>query len=162
MPESAPVQAPPPDLALLDPVIARHRGGGQAALLPALQETQAVYGYLPREALTALSDRLRIPLSRLYGVITFYSQFSLIPRGRHTIKCCQGTACHVRASKGVLAALREELGVEEGQTTPDLKFTLEAVRCLGACFFAPVIMVDNRYFSQMTPDRVRAVLKEFD
>ena len=149
------------DLNLLSPVLSRYKHQGESALLPALQETQEIYGYLPRPALEALSRALPVALSRIYGVVTFYSQFHLTPRGRNIIKCCQGTACHVKGGKGILAALKESLGVAEGETTPDLRFTLETVACLGCCFLAPALLVNSRYVGRMTPGRVDAVLKEF-
>ena len=149
------------DLGLLSPVLARFRDQGERALLPALQGTQEVYGYLPRPALEAVAQALPAPLSRIYGVVTFYSQFHLSPRGRNIIKCCQGTACHVKGGKAILAALKESLGIGEGETTPDLRFTLETVACLGCCFLAPAVLINSSYFGRMTPGRVEAVLREF-
>jgi NADH-quinone oxidoreductase subunit E len=149
------------DLGLLIPVLLRYQREGESALLPALQETQGIYGYLPRAALEALSRALPIALSRIYGVTTFYSQFHLVPRGRNIVRCCQGTACHVKGGKRVLAALKESLGVEEGETTSDLRFTLETVACLGCCSLAPAVLINNRYFGRMTAGRVGSILKDF-
>jgi NADH:ubiquinone oxidoreductase subunit E len=152
---------PEPDLSLLAPVLDRHRKRGERALLPALQETQEVLGYLPRAALEQLAKTLPVALSRIYGVVTFYAQFHLLPRARHIIKCCQGTACHVKGGKDVLEALKDYLGIEEGQTTADYRFTLESVACLGCCFLAPALLINSRYFGRITPDRIDVVLEEF-
>ena len=131
-------------------------------LIPILQKIQEAYGYLPAEVLKEVSERTGIPTSRMYGVITFYSQFSLKPRGRHTIKCCRGTACHVRGGKAVLEAIMRELQVDEGETTADRRFTFEPVACLGTCFLAPVIMVDDHYFGLLTPESAVNTLKKFE
>lgn len=131
-------------------------------LIPILQKIQEAYGYLPADVLTEFSEQTGIPTSRMYGVITFYAQFSLKPRGRHTIKCCRGTACHVRGGKAVLEAIMKELNVEEGGTTADKRFTFEPVACLGTCFLAPVIMVDNQYFGLLTPESAVYILKKFE
>jgi len=126
-----------------------------------LQDIQDAFGYLPPNALDELSRRMRIPLSRIYGVVSFYAQFYTTPRGRHTIRCCRGTACHVRGAGRVIDAVGEVLGISDGQTTPDMKFYLETVACLGTCFLAPVMMIDEQYFGSLTPQRVRAVLRDF-
>ena len=131
-------------------------------LIPILQKIQGAYSYLPAEVLKEVSERTGIPTSRMYGVITFYAQFSLKPRGRHTIKCCRGTACHVRGGKAVLDAIMRELHVGEGETTADRRFTFEPVACLGTCFLAPVIMVDSQYFGLLTPETAVSTLKLFE
>lgn len=130
-------------------------------LIPLLQALQAAYGYLPADVLAEVSARTGIPTSRMYGVITFYAQFSLTPRGRHTVRCCSGTACHVKGCKEVADAILEDLQVAEGGTTADRAFTFESVACLGTCFLAPVMMVDHEYFGLLTPTKARAVLKKF-
>ena len=130
-------------------------------LIPLLQRLQAAYGYLPPDVLTAVSERTGIPTSRMYGVITFYAQFSMTPRGRHTVRCCCGTACHVRGCTEVAEAILRDLGVEDGGTTTDQRFTFESVACLGTCFLAPVMMVDDQYFGLLTPAKARAVLATF-
>ena len=131
------------------------------SLIAILQEAQEVYGYLPEEVLIYISEQSKIPLSKIYGIVTFYAQFSLIPRGRNTIKICQGTACHVKGVKRVLTRLEEVLGIKAGQTSSDLKFTLETVRCLGTCFLAPVIMINHDYFGKLTPDKVGSILGQY-
>ncbi|MBN1459243.1 MAG: NADH-quinone oxidoreductase subunit NuoE [Armatimonadetes bacterium] len=133
----------------------------QTNLIGVLQEIQQKFGYLPRAALEAISRRSRIPLSRIYGVITFYAQFYTEPRGRHTILCCRGTACHVKGAPRVLDAIRQELGIEEGESTPDLMFYLETVACLGTCFLAPVMMIDSEYFGDLTPSKVTRILQSY-
>jgi len=150
---------PTVDLSRIDPVLSKY-GGMAGALIPVLQEVQAIYGYLPEIALKKVGETLHISLSRIYGVVTFYAQFYLTPRGQHVIKSCQGTACHVRGAKGALEALTRELKVEPGGTTENLKFTLETVACLGTCFLAPVIMIDEDYYGKLTPNRaINAVRK---
>jgi len=104
---------------------------------------------------------LKVPLSKIYGVVTFYAQFYLDPRGRHVIKSCQGTACHVRGAKGVLESLIRELKVKPGGTTADLNFSLETVACVGTCFLAPVIMIDKDYYGKLTPKRAADTLKKY-
>ena len=135
----------------------REAGG----LIPILQEVQGTYGYLPEEILTYVSERSKVPLSKIYGIVTFYAQFSLVPRGRNTIKICLGTACHVKGAKRVLAKLEEALGIKVGGTSSDSKFTLEIVRCLGTCFLAPVMMINRDYFGKLTPDKVGKILEQY-
>jgi NADH-quinone oxidoreductase subunit E len=148
------------DLSRVEEVLKR-RGKEEGALIPVLQEVQALFRYLPEEALEMIGRRLNVPLSRIYGVVTFYSQFYLTPRGKHVIKSCQGTACHVRGGQGALEALSRELKLKQGETTEDLNFTLETVACLGTCFLAPVIMVDNDYYGKLTPKRAVDALKKY-
>ncbi|MDR4496683.1 MAG: NAD(P)H-dependent oxidoreductase subunit E [Candidatus Scalindua sp.] len=102
-----------------------------------------------------------IPLTRIFGVVTFYSQFTLIPRGKHAIKVCSGTACHVKGADDVKRKLRDELEIKEGETTPDYQFTLETVACIGTCFLAPVMMVDERYFGKLTADKTSDIVREY-
>lgn len=130
-------------------------------LINLLQRVQEHFGYLPPAALREISRRTKIPISRIYGVVTFYAQFYTEPRGRHTIRCCRGTACHVKGARRVLEAVKQELGIEEGETTPDLMFYLETVACLGTCFLAPAMMIDNQYFGKLTPQRVRSILRSY-
>ena len=130
-------------------------------MIPILQEAQAIYGYLPEEVLKAISETLKIPMSRIYGVVTFYAQFYLNPRGRHTVRVCRGTACHVRGGKAVRKAVQQYLGIGENETTPDFKFTFETVACLGACALSPVLLVDKNYSGKLTPAKVEQVLKQY-
>jgi len=133
----------------------------ESNLIGLLQDVQDRFGFLPVAALRQISRRTRIRLSRIYGVVTFYAQFHTEPRGRHTIRACRGTACHVRGAGQVLDAIQRTLGIGEGQSTPDLTFYLETVACLGTCFLAPVMMIDEQYFGKLTPRRVEAVLKHY-
>ena len=128
-------------------------------VIPLLQRLQDAYGYVPRDVVLEVCERTGIPPSRVFGVATFYAQFRLEPRGRHLIRCCRGTACHVRGSKNIADALRRELGVEDGGTTADRRFTFEIVACLGTCFLAPVIMVNDEYYGQTTPVKVKKILE---
>jgi NADH-quinone oxidoreductase subunit E len=130
-------------------------------LIAVLQEVQERFGYLPATALREISRRTRIPLSRVYGVLSFYTQFYTEPHGRHTVRCCRGTACHVKGAGRVLDAVERGLGIGEGETTPDLMFYLETVACLGTCFLAPAMMIDNLYFGKLTPRRVQSILQSY-
>lgn len=137
----------------------RNKSGG---LVPILQKVQQDIGYLPEAALETISRELKIPPSEIYGVATFYAQFHLKPRGRHIIRVCRGTACHVRGSLKILNRVKEITGADENETTEDLRFTLEPVACLGACGLAPVIMVDSQTFGRLTPDMVQGILDKFE
>ena len=137
-----------------------HARPGSEGLIPILQEIQDSFGYLSSEVLMEVSDYTKIPASQIYGVATFYEQFHLKPRGRHIIKCCRGTACHVRKGAELIDAIKNELGVEEGQTTEDKKFTFETVACLGTCALAPVMMIDDKYYGKMNPSRIEKIIKE--
>lgn len=135
---------------------------GKGGLIPILQAVQNQMGYLPVEALETISRELKIPSSEIYGVATFYAQFHLSPRGRHVIRVCRGTACHVRGSLKILDSVKEITGVEEHQTTEDLRFTIEPVACIGACGLAPVITIDDQTFGRLTPDMVKGILDKFE
>jgi NADH-quinone oxidoreductase subunit E len=130
-------------------------------LIAVLQDVQERFNYLPRLALEEISDRTGIPLSRIYGVVSFYSQFYTEPHGLHTVRCCRGTACHVKGAPRVLDSVEGLLGIAEGESTEDLMFYLETVACLGTCFLAPVMMIDDEYYGQLTPDRVQKILKSY-
>jgi len=148
------------DSAKLEKILEMH-SGQKGSLIPILQEIQAAYGYLPEEALKMVSREIKIPLSRIYGVITFYAQFYLTPRGKHLIKVCQGTACHVKGASQVLDNLSRELKVNPGGTTEDLKFSLETVACVGTCFLAPVIMINKDYYGKLTPKKAMDAVKKY-
>ncbi len=157
-PAGAQEEIPPAEISsLLDALEVSPR----ANLIGVLQEVQERLGYLPPSALDQISRRMRIPLARIYGVVSFYAQFYTEPRGRHTIRACRGTACHVKGAARVLETLKRALSVEEGQTTEDLSFYLETVACLGTCFLAPAMMIDNQYFGKLTPQRVESILKSY-
>ncbi|CAK7039859.1 NADH-quinone oxidoreductase subunit NuoE [Tissierella carlieri] len=133
----------------------------QGALMPVLQEAQAKFGYLPVEVLEMISKGLNVPLSEIYGVATFYSQFSLIPKGEFKIGICLGTACYVKGSQELLNKVMEELGIESGQTTPDMKFSLTATRCIGACGLAPVLSVNDDVYGRLKPEDVKGILDKY-
>ena len=134
--------------------------GANGSLMSALEEIQAKYRYLPREAMILVSDRLGVPLSQVYSVATFYHAFSLEPRGKHTVSVCTGTACHVRGTVQVLDHLETKLNIAPGETTHDREFTLETVNCLGCCALGPVVVLDGEYEGQMTTKKVDKLIKQ--
>ena len=145
--------------------IIEKEAASEGALIDVLEKIQGRYRYLPPEALLLASAWLDIPLSRIYSVATFYNAFSLVPRGKHCISVCMGTACHVRGSPRILDRLKTQLGIEAGGTTKDRFFTLETVNCLGACALGPIIVTDGHYAGQMTlreADRLLKQLKRTD
>ncbi|RDV84334.1 NADH-quinone oxidoreductase subunit NuoE [Ammonifex thiophilus] len=146
--------------AILEEVVRSYRGRPEK-LIAALLALQRHYGYLPEPALRTLAQELGVPLSKVYGVATFYAQFRLKPRGRHTVCVCLGTACHVRGSEQIFHALKRELGVEPGDTTADGRFTLEVVSCVGACSMAPVVVVDEETHGRLDPEKALALLKKY-
>ncbi|QGG49087.1 NADH-quinone oxidoreductase subunit NuoE [Heliorestis convoluta] len=135
--------------------------GKKGALIALLQETQTLYGYLPEEVLPLIAKSQDIALVQVYGVTTFYSQFHVSPRGRHIIRICMGTACHVRGGDKIFAALQEELVIGDGETTEDGRFTLESVACIGACGLAPVITINEDTYGRLKPDQVTAILQQY-
>ncbi len=146
------------DLKPVSRVVSEYGNGQDSNLIAILQQTQDEYGYLPKQALKEVSRLMDVPLTRIFGIVTFYSQFTLIPRGRHAIKICTGTACHVKGVNDVKQKVKEQLNVVEGETTADYQFTLETVACIGTCFLAPVMMVDERYFGKLTTDTVTDIV----
>ena len=136
--------------------------GQKWPLIPLLQKVQEEFGYIPPEAIEPIAKALHLFPSEVQGVITFYSQFSLKPRGKYVIRVCKGTACHVRGGRSILKIAKRELGVEEGQTTDDYQYTLETVACLGACFLAPTMMVNKNYFGKLTPPKINSILKQYE
>jgi NADH-quinone oxidoreductase subunit E len=141
------------DLAPLDDILDKY-GGQKGALIPILQQAQEVYGYLPPEVLEEISRRTGVSLSRIYGVATFYAQFYLTKRGRHVIRVCDGTACHVRGAAKIVDALGNELHILPGHTTDDYRVTYEVVYCLGSCGLAPVAVVDEHVEGRLTPQQL--------
>ena len=135
--------------------------GDRAALIPLLQKLQAAYGYLPQDVIARLSERTGIFVSQIMGVITFYAQFRLEPVGKHVIKICFGTACHVIGAENIADAICRELSVSLGETTEDRMFTVESVACLGCCSLAPVITINDETFGRLTPDSARTVIRDF-
>lgn len=148
------------DLSLLDPIL-EHYAGQRGALIPVLQKAQETYGYLPREVLQAIAKRLGLSLSKVYGVATFYAQFYLEKRGRHVLKLCDGTACHVKGAPRLLQAVGEAFGIGPGQTSPDGELTVEIVYCMGSCALAPVAVLDGQVTGRMQADTLlRKVRKQ--
>jgi NADH:ubiquinone oxidoreductase subunit E len=147
-------------LAQLDDVLADH-AGMKGALIPVLQIAQAIFGYLPESALRKIAKALDKPYSEVAGVVGFYSFFTTVPRGKHLVRACLGTACYVRGGKQVLATLRDLLRIEVGETTPDRLFSLDVGRCFGACGLAPVIMVDDDVHQSVKPSRLARILDKY-
>jgi NADH-quinone oxidoreductase subunit E len=141
-------------------ILARYRRD-PGMLVSILQDVQAEYNYLPKEALIEVGEGLSVPLSQVYGVASFYKAFSLKPRGRHLINVCLGTACHVRGAVRVLDEIERQLGVSSGETTEDLKYTLETVNCVGACALGPIVIIDGNYEGQMTAGKVKPLLESY-
>jgi NADH:ubiquinone oxidoreductase subunit E len=147
------------DLSLLEPVLADY-ADDHGALIPVLQHAQQLYGYLPEEALREIAVRRETPLSTVYGVVTFYGQFHLQPRGKTIVKICHGTACHVGGATEVTHAITDELGVELGTTSEDMNFTVEAVACVGCCGLAPVVVTDGQVHGQVSAGDARKLAKK--
>ena len=145
----------------VDEIIDRF-SGVPGCLIPVLDDCQEVVGYLPVELQDYIGGRLNIPGSTIYGVVTFYSFFSMVPKGRHTVKVCMGTACYVRGIAEVMSRLQTRYQLDVGGTTEDRRFSLEAVRCLGACGLAPVVVVDDDTHGGVTPDRILGILERYE
>ena len=131
-------------------------------LINVLHETQMTYGYLPAEVQEVIAHNLNISVAHVYGVVTFYSFFTMTPRGKHTVRVCLGTACYVRGGKAIAEKLEKEFGVKEGETTPDRMFTYETVRCLGACGLGPVVVIDEDVHGRVKPGKVREILSQYN
>ena len=144
----------------LDEVIAKHKGT-PGALMPVLQEAQNIFGYVPMDVQQIIADGLGTTLSEVYGVATFYAQFSLEPKGEYVVGVCLGTACYVKGSQKVLDRLAEELDVPVGKTTADGKFTLNATRCLGACGLAPVMMINDEVYGRLVPEDIPGIVAKY-
>ncbi|MBU1208848.1 MAG: NADH-quinone oxidoreductase subunit NuoE [Proteobacteria bacterium] len=149
------------DFAKIDEVIERYRGK-PGSLIPVLRQAQEICGYLPDQVQRRIAQGLGLPPSQVYGVVTFYSFFTMVPRGRHTVRVCLGTACYVKGTRKNLGKIQQELGVEVGDTTEDLKYTLETVRCLGACGLAPAIVIDSDTHGLVGSGKVMDILKAYD
>ncbi len=133
----------------------------KGAVMPVLHEAQDLFGYLPIEVQTIISEGLNVPLAEIYGVVTFYSQFTLIPKGQYKIGVCLGTACYVKGSQAILDKIKEKLSVQVGGTTPDRKFSLEATRCIGACGLAPVMTVNENVYGRLKVEEVEGILEKY-
>ena len=142
--------------------IVKKYGGKEAGLIAILQDIQKERGYLPQDALQVVAVEVGVPISRLYQLATFYKAFSLVPRGRHTINVCKGTACHVRGAEKLVEKLERVLEIKPGETTPDQRFSLEAVRCVGCCGLAPVIMIDENFHGKLNQKALDRILKNYE
>lgn len=147
------------DLSLLDDVLAEY-ASVKGSLITILQHTQDIYGYLPKEAIELISEKTGIATSEIMGVGTFYTQFRFEPVGKYLIMLCQGTACHVNSSELILQTIKDELHIEDGQTTEDGLFSLKCVACLGCCSLSPVMMINEDTYGSLTPDKTKKILKE--
>jgi NADH:ubiquinone oxidoreductase subunit E len=132
------------------------------ALIEVLHRAQNIFGYLPKEVQTFVADKLNLPISKVYGVVTFYSFFTTEPRGKNVINVCMGTACFVRGAGDVLKEFEKELGIKSGQTTEDMNFTLGSLRCVGACGLAPVLTINDKVYGHCNPDQVKSILAEYE
>ncbi|MCJ7735494.1 MAG: NAD(P)H-dependent oxidoreductase subunit E [Anaerolineales bacterium] len=149
------------DVGLIEPILMEFQGQ-KGAVIPILQRTQDVYGYLPEDAMVEISKKSGISISQLYGVATFYAQFNLEPRGRHLIQICDGTACHVRGAPKLVVAVEDEYNLKSGGSDPDFEYTLEIVYCLGSCGLAPIALVDGQVYGNTTADSLVGHIKEID
>jgi len=144
----------------LQEIIEKHKGQ-RGALIPILHEAQELYGYLPLNVQKKISESLGVPLSEVYGVITFYTRFSLKPKGKYNIQVCMGTACYVKGANLILEKLQEKLGIHVGDCTEDMLFSLEACRCIGACGLAPVIMINGEVYGRLKPEDVDGIIEKY-
>lgn len=142
-------------------VISKYKGQ-KGALMPIMQEAQDIYGYLPYQVQKIISDETGIPIEKIYGVATFYAQFSMSPKGKYVVSVCLGTACYVKGSGAVLEEVEKVLGIEDGSCTPDGKFSIETCRCVGACGLAPVMIVGGDVYGKITPDMVSDILAKYE
>jgi len=150
---------PTPEYGRVDQIVERNNCK-RSALIPILQEIESVYGYLPSWALRRVSEGLKVPLIQVYGVASFYDAFHLTPQGENLVRVCLGTACYLKGGSRVLESVEKELGIRDGETTSDLKFSVQSVRCLGACALAPVMVIGQQYFDKMMPMKVNKILKQ--
>lgn len=145
----------------LEEIINEHKSQ-DGALIPVLHEAQELFGYLPEEVQQKIADGLGISLAEVYGVATFYSRFTLTPKGKYNIQLCLGTACYVKGADKILLKLEELLGIKVGETTPDGKFSIEGARCLGACGLAPVMVINGEVYGKVTPEMVKGILDKYE
>ena len=148
------------DWGLLETIIDKHRGH-HWALIPLLQDIQEAVGYIPPESIEPVAEALNLFPSQVQGVATFYAGFSLKPKGKYVIRVCRGTACHVKGGRSILRLMKKELGLNEGETSPDYRFTLETIACLGACFLAPTMIVNRTYYGKLSPPKVSTILAQY-
>jgi len=154
------MQPPEIDLTKLNAIIDQHKSE-KSGLIPLLQNVQEEIGYIPPESIESIAEAMNLSAAQVQGVITFYSGFTLTPKGKYVLKVCRGTACHVKGSRSVLRLMKKELNLNEGETSSDYQFTLETVACLGACFLAPTMMVNRSYFGKLAPTKVTSILDQY-
>jgi len=147
-------------LGVADEVAAKY-AGLRGSVIPVLQQVQERIGYLPPEVMKRIGERLGVPPAQIFGVASFYAQFKMAPVGKYVVKVCHGTACHVQGATAITDALCDELGVTDGATTEDGKFTVESVACIGCCSLAPVIMIEDNTYGRLTPDEARKIIREY-
>lgn len=147
--------------AQLDEIIAKHKEE-RGALIPILHEAQEVFGYLPFEVQERIADGLGVSMAKVYGVVTFYSQFSLKKKGKYKINVCMGTACYVKGANDILGKFLERLSIEVGECTPDGKFSLDSCRCIGACGLAPVVTINDEVYGRLTPEQVDEIMNQYE
>ncbi len=143
---------------ILEKILTNYQNN-EGNIITVLQDVEETFGYIPEEAVNWFSKKLDIPASRFYGIATFYAQFHLKPRGKNIITVCRGTACHVRGGAHILRDVEKRLGIKPGETTPDMEYSLETVACFGSCALAPVVVVNDRVYGRMTPEKARALIK---
>lgn len=148
------------DVKRIDEIVCRYERS-EESLLAILQDFQREFSYIPKEGIKRLSEIFDVPVSRLYAMGTFYKSLSLVPRGRHTIKVCTGTACYLKGERLILEAIERGLDIDCGDTTEDMRFTIETVNCLGTCAMAPVMVVDDEYYGQPRPSEIMVSLKKY-
>ncbi|MBN2215065.1 MAG: NADH-quinone oxidoreductase subunit NuoE [Bacteroidales bacterium] len=141
--------------------ICKSFGNNPDELINVLHKVQGTFGYLPAEVQEVIAQELKVPVAKVYGVVTFYSYFTMLPKGAYPISVCTGTACYVRGAETVLQEFKKELGIEVGQTTDDGRFSISCLRCVGACGLAPVVMVGDKTYGRVSPDMVRDIIKEY-
>jgi len=134
----------------------------KGSLMPILQEAQGIYGYLPIEVQRKISDVMNVPLEKIYGIVTFYSQFTLLPKGKYNVSVCLGTACYVKGSGNIFSKIQELIGIADGDCTPDGKFSLESCRCVGACGLAPVMTINEDVYGKLTVDDLAGILAKYE
>lgn len=148
------------EAALLN-VINEHKND-KGALMPILQKAQDIYGYLPIEVQSIISNEMNVPLEKIYGIVTFYSQFTLSPKGKYKVSVCLGTACYVKGSGDIFDKLKDMIGIADGECTPDGKYSLESCRCIGACGLAPVMTINDDVYGRLTVDSLEAILAKYE
>jgi NADH-quinone oxidoreductase subunit E len=149
------------DTNTIDRIIDNHQSEA-SSLIQILLDIQSEHHWLPKDALERVSEKLNVPMSQIQHITTFYKSFSLVPRGRHEVHVCMGTACHVRGAQRVLDAVQDQIGINPGETDMDLKYSLETVNCLGCCALGPVMVVDGEYHGNIAPNQIEATLKNYE